>query len=117
MSRVCCSGLADWANCSFSVAVSRFIFSLKGSQSVAAPVGVVEGRVGHDEVGPEVFVQVAMEAVGLLSAEVGVDASDGAVDLGESPGGVVGLLAVDGDVTEAGLLWMGRLFSRGCTPG
>jgi hypothetical protein len=33
-----------------------------------------------------------------LGAEVGVDAADGEVHLGEAPGGVVRLLAVDGDI-------------------
>ena len=34
------------------------------AEAVAAPVAHVEGRVGEDEIGLEVLVQVAMEAVG-----------------------------------------------------
>ena len=69
-------------------------------KQVAAPVAVVEGRVGQDVVGLEVRVQVAVEAVGVLLAEVGVDAADGEVHLRQPPGGVVGFLAVDADVAD-----------------
>ena len=69
---------------------------LSSSQQLAAPVAVVEGRVGQDVVGLQVGVQVAVEAVGVLRAQVAVDAADGQVHLGQPPGGVVRLLAVDG---------------------
>ena len=67
---------------------------------LAAPVGVVEGRIGEDEVGPEVGVEVAAEGVGLLAPRVGLDAADGEVHHGQAPGGGVALLAVDADVAE-----------------
>jgi hypothetical protein len=67
-------------------------------QALAAPVGEIERRIGEDEVGAEVRVEVAVEAVLIVGAEVGVDAADGEVHLGQLPGGVVGLLAIDGDV-------------------
>ena len=73
---------------------------LSSLQQLAAPVAVVERRIGQDVVGLEVRVQVAVEAVGVLRPEVAVDAADGQVHLGQPPGGVVGLLAVDADVAD-----------------
>lgn len=70
------------------------------AQPVAAPVGHVERRVGEDVVGLQVLVQVVVEAVGMMGAEVGVNAPDGQVHLGQFPGGGVGFLAVDGDVAQ-----------------
>ena len=65
-------------------------------QPFAAPVGDVEGRIGQDVVGPQVGMAVVMEAVAVL--DLALDAPDRQVHPGHSPGGVVGLLAVDGDV-------------------
>ena len=45
-------------------------------------------------------MQVVVEGVGVLGAEVGLDAADGEVHHGQPPGGGVGLLAVDADVAE-----------------
>ena len=67
-------------------------------QQFAAPVAVVEGRIGEDVIGLEVRVQVAVEAVGVFLAEVVLDLPDGEVHLGQPPGGVVGFLAEDADV-------------------
>ena len=66
---------------------------LSSLQQLAAPVAVVERRIGEDVVGLEVGVQVVVEGVGVR--DLGVDAADGEVHLGQPPGGVVGLLAVD----------------------
>lgn len=85
----CIVGVSGWRDAVFPAGIL--------TQTVTTPVGIVERRVGHDEVGLEVFVQVRVEAVGLLGAEVGINAADGEVHLGEAPGGEVGLLAVDGD--------------------
>src|SRR5581483_11075886 len=70
------------------------------AQALAAPVAHVEGRIGHHEVGLQILMQVAMEAVGVLGSEVGVDAANREVHLGEPPRGGVGLLPVDRDVAE-----------------
>lgn len=66
----------------------------------AEPVGVVEGGIGQDEVGPEVGVERAAEGVGVLGSEVGLDAPEGEVHDGEAAGGGVALLAVDADVAK-----------------
>ncbi len=71
------------------------------AEPLAAPIARVEGRVGEDVVGLQVLVQVAVEAVGVLGAEVGFDAANGEVHRGEPPGRRVGLLAVDADVADA----------------
>src|SRR5437588_9385255 len=64
------------------------------------PVGVVEGRIGENEVGAEIGMEIAPEGVGLLFAEIGLDAADGEVHHGEAACGGVALLTVDGDVAE-----------------
>ena len=65
-------------------------------EPIAAPVGDVERRIGHDEVGLEVGKAVVVEAVALR--DLALDAADGEVHLGEAPSRVVRLLAVDRDV-------------------
>ena len=67
------------------------------SQPLAAPVRDVEGRIGEDVVGPQVGVAVVVEAVPVL--DPALDAPDGEIHPGHPPGGVVGLLPVDGDVS------------------
>ncbi len=56
-------------------------------QQLAAPVAVVEGRVGQHVVGLEVGVPVVVEGVAV--GDLRVDAADGEVHLGQPPGGVV----------------------------
>ena len=68
---------------------------------VAAPVGEVERGIGEDEVGAHGGVAVLKERVGVVGAEVRLDAADGEVHLRHFPGGGVGVLAVDGDVVDA----------------
>ena len=72
--------------------------ALVALQELAPPVAVVEGRIGEDVVGLEVGVAVVVEGVAV--GDLGVDAADREVHLGEAPGRVVGLLAVDADVAE-----------------
>ena len=76
----------------------------------AEPVGVVEGRVGEDEVYSQVGMEIAPEGVGLLFAEVGFDAADGEVHHGEAAGGGVVLLAVDADVAEPAAVGFDEFF-------
>ena len=64
----------------------------------AAPLFQVKGRVGHDEVGLQVRVLVFKEGVGGNFAQVGADAANGQVHLGQLVGGAGLLLPVDGDV-------------------
>ncbi|SMF63989.1 hypothetical protein SAMN06265365_12386 [Tistlia consotensis] len=70
--------------------------ALVAAQPLAAPVGDVEGRVGEDEVGLQVGVAVVVEGVAM--GDLPVDAPDGEVHLGQPPGGIVRLLAVDRDI-------------------
>ena len=49
----------------------------------------------------QVLQFVLVEAALVVPADVGVDAAHGEVHLGQPPGGVVALLAVDGDVADA----------------
>ncbi len=85
---------------------------LSSAQPLAAPVAVVERRVGQDEVGPQVGVQIAVEGVVAVVAEVGVDAPQGEVHLGQPPsGGVVALLAVDADVADAAAVGLNELLA------
>ena len=70
------------------------------SQLVAAPVAIVERRIGQHEIGLQVLVQVAAEAVGVFGPEVAVDAANGKVHHRQPPRGRVRLLAVDGNVAD-----------------
>jgi len=56
-------------------------------QPIAAPLAHIKGRVGQDVIGLEVFVQVAMEAVGRFVAEIAFSAANGEVHFGQPPGG------------------------------
>lgn len=58
-------------------------------EPLAAPVLHVERRVGKDEVGFQVWVQVAVEAVRILGAEVALDPPDGKVHVRQFPRGRV----------------------------
>ena len=62
-----------------------FTIQFNYHEATAAPVGVVERRVGHHEVGLQVLVQVVVETVGLSPTEVGIDAPNGEVHLGQPP--------------------------------
>ena len=76
------------------------------AQKFAAPVGVVEGRVGDDEIRLEVLVRVVQEGAFVVPFDLrAVDAANGEVHLGQPPGGLVALLAVDGDVVDAALVF------------
>ena len=63
-----------------------------------APAREIEGRVGHDVIGPQGGVEVGQEGVGGILAQVRFDAADGKVHLGQLPGGGVGVLAIDRDI-------------------
>ena len=76
-------------------------------EPVAAPVGDVERGIGEDEVGLEVGVSVVVESVAV--GDLSLNAADGEVHLGQPPSGVVGLLAVDGDVPPPARLRAGAL--------
>ena len=77
-------------------------------KAFAAPVAHVEGRIGEDEIGAQVFVQVVVKTVRMLTAKVSVQSSDGQVHHGQPPGGGVGLLAVDGDVAQAAAVLLNK---------
>lgn len=64
------------------------------------PAGEVEGRVGQDEVRLQLGVTIVEEGVGVILAQVGLDASDGEVHLGQLPGGGVGVLPENGDPVD-----------------
>ena len=82
---------------------------LSSLQQLAAPVAVVERRVGQHVVGLEVGVLVVVEGVAV--GDLRVDAADGEVHLRQPPGGVVGLLAVDRDVAELAAVGLDELLA------
>src|SRR5690554_567587 len=71
------------------------------AQAVTAPVGDIKRRVGENVIEAQVTQFVLVEAALVVPANIGVDAAHGEVHLGQAPGGVVALLAVDGDVADA----------------
>src|ERR1035437_8452391 len=79
------------------------------AQQLAAPVAVVDGRIGQDVVRLEVREGVGVEAV--APGDVGADAADGEVHVGQTPGGVVGLLAVDADVADSAAMLLDELLA------
>src|SRR5437870_13577497 len=76
----------------------------------AEPVGVVEGRIGEDEVYSEIGMEIAPKGVGLLFAEISFDAADGEVHHGEAARSGVALLAVDADVAELAAMGFDEFF-------
>ena len=66
----------------------------------AEPVGVVEGGIGQDVVGPEVGVERSAEGIGVLGSKVSLDAPEGEVHDGEAACGGIAFLAVDADVAQ-----------------
>ena len=79
-------------------------------QVFVAPIAHVEWRVGENEIGLEVGMQVAAEAVGVAWAEVGVNAANGEVHPRQFPGGEVGFLPVNGDVADASAVFLDEFF-------
>ncbi len=75
-------------------------------QPVAAPVGDIEGRVGKNEVGPEVRQFVLVECALVVPADIGIDAAHREVHPGEPPGGVVALQPVDGNVADVPAMFL-----------
>ena len=69
------------------------------AQQLAAPVAVVERRVGQHVIGLEVGVLVVVKRVAMR--DLRVDAADREVHLREPPGRVIRFLAVDRDVADA----------------
>jgi hypothetical protein len=57
------------------------------AEAFAAPVGDVEGRIGEDEVGPEIGKLLVVKVVAV--GDLALDATDGEVHLRKPPGGVV----------------------------
>ena len=67
-------------------------------EGLAGPVGNVEGRVSNDVIGAEVGVSVIKERAFGIPLEVRrIDAADGEIHFGQSPGRQVRFLAVDAD--------------------
>jgi hypothetical protein len=49
----------------------------------------------------KILVHVIAEGIGMVRAEIGLNAAQGKVHLGQLPGGGVGFLAVNGKVADA----------------
>ncbi len=68
-------------------------------QQVATPVAVVEGRIGNYVIGFQVLVCIVEKAAFIVPLHIAaVDSTDGQVHLCQPPGGLVALLAVNGDI-------------------
>jgi hypothetical protein len=66
----------------------------------AEPIGIVERRIGEDVIGAKIRMQIAAEGVGVFGAEVGFDAAQGEIHHGETAGGGIAFLSVNGNVAE-----------------
>ena len=80
------------------------------SQTIPTPVGHIEGWVGQNIVGLQVAQFVLVKTALVVPANIGVDSPHGQIHLGQPPGGVVRLLPVDGDVTNAAAVLLHELF-------
>ena len=76
----------------------------------AEPVGVVEGRVGEDEVGAEIGTEIAPEGVGLLFAEGRLRCRGWRGSSWRGTRGGVALLTVDADVPELAAVGLDEFF-------
>ena len=90
--RKCCTQ----AKLAFPTGGDAVLPTLVVPQPLPAPVRNVEWRIGEDVVGPQVGVPVVVEAVAV--GDLTLDAPDGQVHPGQTPGCVVGLLAVNGNI-------------------
>src|SRR5436309_976394 len=70
------------------------------AEAFTTPIAHVERWIGQNEVGSEVWMEVLVEGIGCLGAEVGLYAANGEIHLRQPPRRRVGLLPVDGDVPE-----------------
>src|SRR6266568_5929141 len=80
------------------------------AQAVATPIAVIERRIGEDEVGFEVFVQVILEGVCVVGTQVSFDASNSQIHLSQAPRRRVCLLSKNGEVAEADSVYLDELF-------
>src|SRR5689334_18677588 len=78
--------------------------ALTRAQPLTAPIAVVEGRVGKDEVSLETRMQVLVEAVCPLRSQICLDTPNGKVHFREPPSGRVRLLAEDGHVVSLAIM-------------
>ena len=78
--------------------------SVRRPQVSPLPSPQVEGRVSEDEIEFLGLVQVLEERVGIMIAQIRVDAADREVHGRHFPRGRIGLLAVHGDVVNVALM-------------
>jgi len=76
---------------------------------VATPFLEVEGRIGHDEVGLQIFVLILEEGISRNLTQIAGDAANGQVHLRQLVGGAGVFLPVDGDVLLAALVILDKL--------
>ena len=69
-------------------------------QFIRPPVGEVKRRVCHDIIRPQGGVAIVKKGIGVISAQVGVNAPDGQVHLRHLPGGGVGILPIDRNIID-----------------
>ena len=70
------------------------------AQPLATPIAHVERKIGQYIIGLEVFVQVAMERVGWFGTKIPLNATDGEIHPGQTPGGRIALLPKNADVAD-----------------
>ena len=67
-------------------------------QTLAAPIGDIERRIGEDEIGLQVGMAVVVKAVAV--GDLALNAPDRQVHLGQPPRSVIRLLTIDRNVRE-----------------
>ncbi len=69
-------------------------------QAALTPIGEIERRIGHDEIGTQGGMLVVEERVGVGLAQVGFEATDGDVHVRHLPRARIGFLSVDRDALQ-----------------
>src|ERR1700735_5331885 len=70
------------------------------SQMLTAPITHVERRICEDKVGLQVLVEIISERICIVGPDIGFDASNRQIHLGETPRGRVRFLTINGDVAQ-----------------
>lgn len=79
--------------------------------TLAAPIAHIERRIGEDEIGFEILVEIIVKSVRVLRAKIGFDPTNGKVHLREFPRGRIRFLTVGGNIPDAATVLSDKLIT------
>ena len=71
---------------------------------LGSPILLIEGRIGHYEICFQILMAVVGEGISGIVAEIGRDATNGEIHLGEFIGGLGELLSVDRHIASVAVM-------------